>query len=130
LETVAIALATLLGADSTALAADTPAHVDSSYPNYQPPYPDGAQERGEQGVVMVDVYVRPNGRPKGARIAQSSGFYDLDTAAMQGVLNWRFVPATRDGEPVSDWTAVKIVYQLPVAATLQYPTAQPGTAPK
>jgi protein TonB len=65
---------------------------------------------------MVDVYVKPSGRPTKAKISQSSGFADLDEAAIESVLNWRFVPAMRGDDTVSDWTTVKIVYQLPVLA--------------
>jgi protein TonB len=84
-------------------------------------YPDAAQLNGEEGTVLVDVYVRPNGRAGKVRVAQSSGFNDLDNAAVESVLNWRFVPATRDGDLVSDWSAVKIVYQLPRPAPPQPP---------
>ena len=93
-------------------AADTPARVDMTQPHPQD-YPDAAQVNGEQGAVVLSVYVRPNGRVARYQIAQSSGFPDLDTAAVESVLNWRFVPATRDGGPISDWTRVRIVYQLP-----------------
>jgi protein TonB len=94
---------------------DAPARVDASYTNRQPPYPESAQVNGEQGTILVNVLVRPSGRPIKAWVASSSGFPDLDTAAVQGVLNWHFVPATRNGDTVSDWTTVKIVYQLPQA---------------
>jgi protein TonB len=97
---------------SAACAADTPARVDMMQPHPQD-YPDSAQVSGEEGAVLVSVYVRPNGRAGKVRVDRSSGFDDLDTAAVQSVLNWRFVPATRDGDQISDWTAVKVVYQLP-----------------
>lgn len=102
---------------------ETSAHVDLSAPHDQPPYPDGAQTSGEQGVVFVDVLVRPTGRPAKIRVSQSSGFTDLDNAAVQGVLNWRFVPALQDGDPVSEWTTVKIVYQLPTLVPLPTPAS-------
>jgi len=94
---------------------DAPARVDTSQPHAQPPYPSSAQDAGEQGIVVLDVYVWPNGKPMKVRISQSSGFKDLDTAAIQGVLNWHFVPAIQHGDMVSDWTSVKIVFQLPTA---------------
>lgn len=102
-----------------ALAEEMPAHIDLSQPHPQPPYPDSARAGGEQGSVLVDLYVRPNGRIAKYRVAQSSGFGDLDDAAVEGVLNWRFVPAVHDGDPVSDWTTVRIVFELPQAARAQ-----------
>jgi protein TonB len=97
---------------SGAAAADTPPRVDTTHPRMQE-YPDSAQLNGEEGTVLVGVYVRPNGRPSKIRVERSSGFSDLDNAAVESVLNWRFVPARLDGDIVSDWTTVKIVYQLP-----------------
>ena len=97
---------------SAAFAADTPARVDATQPRPQE-YPDSAQANGEEGTVLVRVYVRPNGRASRVRVDRSSGFTDLDNAAVESVLNWRFIPAMRNGDTVSDWAAVKIVYQLP-----------------
>ena len=111
-----------LGA-GTAFAADTPAHVDVTQPHPQL-YPESAQASGEEGTVLVNVYVRSNGKVGKYNLAQSSGFGDLDNAALESVLNWRFVPATRDGDLVSDWTTVKIVYQLPRVPA--QPTSPPG----
>jgi protein TonB len=111
-----VCCAALLGSVA-AQAADTPAHVDSTQPNAQPIYPDSSRAAGEQGTVLIDVLVRSSGRASQFRVAQSSGFGDLDAAAVQTVLNWRYVPATRDGDTVSDWTTVKVVYQLPKTAS-------------
>lgn len=105
-----------------ALAADSAPHVDLTQPHTQL-YPQSAQVSGEQGTVLVQVYVSPNGRVAKYSVSQSSGFGDLDNAALESVLNWRFVPAMRDGDPVSDWAVVKVVYQLPQAP------AQPASPP-
>lgn len=109
-----------LFAAGAAFAANLAPHVDLTQPHEQV-YPDSAQLNGEEGSVLVNAYVRPNGRVSKIKVAQSSGFADLDNAAVQSVLNWRFVPAMQDGDPISDWTAVKVVYQLP--------RAQPQPAP-
>jgi protein TonB len=94
---------------------DMPAHVDASYANPQPPYPDGAQVNGEQGNVVLNVQVSQGGHVRNVRINESSGFPDLDNAAIEGVLGWHFVAAVQGGETVSSWTRVKIVFQLPTA---------------
>ena len=36
----------------------------------------------------------------------------LDDAAVAAVLQWRFVPATRNGVPVCAWTAVPVRFTL------------------
>jgi protein TonB len=96
-----------------------PAHIDPAYPNRQPPYPATAQSSGEQGDVVVNVKVNTNGRVRTAKVDTSSGFADLDTAALDGVMGWRFVPASRAGDTVTAWTKVKIVFQLPTALPAQ-----------
>ncbi|MBI3675522.1 MAG: energy transducer TonB [Proteobacteria bacterium] len=87
--------------------------LDASWNNVQPAYPDSAQASGEEGSVDIALYVNPRGKPKKLRIVQSSGFEDLDDAAVDAVLNWKFVPATYDGDTVSQWTTVRIVFRLP-----------------
>ena len=112
----------IMGAGA-AFGASTAPHVDLTQPHTQV-YPESAQASGEQGTVLVQVYVGPNGRVAKYNVAQSSGFGDLDNAALESVLNWRFVPAMRDGDPVSDWTVVKVVYELPQAPA--QPSSPPG----
>jgi periplasmic protein TonB len=112
----ALALGTAMAPAKAQDARESAAHVDASQPHAQPPYPDTALASGEQGDVLVGVYVSPSGQIKKFRLAQSSGFNDLDDAAVESVLGWRFVPAIRDGNPVSDWTTVKVVFQMPQPA--------------
>jgi TonB family protein len=99
---------------ASVFATNSPPQVDLTQPHEQL-YPKAAQSNGESGTVTVGAYVDANGKVTKYNIAQSSGFADLDQAALQSVLNWRFVPAKQGGNPVSDWTTVKIVYQLPQA---------------
>jgi TonB family protein len=120
----ALALMLVLGSASTCLA-DSPAQVDRSRPTPAPNYPDSAQAAGEQGDVLLDVYVSSAGHPRKFRVNQSSGFGDLDNAAAEAVANWQFVPAVRGGDTVSDWTTVKIHFELPKAAEAA-PTATPA----
>lgn len=105
----ALVLATTLLA-SAALA--SPPHVDPSADNGTI-YPKNSQTLGEQGIVTVNAYVRPNGRATRVKLVNSSGYADLDTAAIQTVMNWKFIPAMENGEATSDWTKLQIVYKLP-----------------
>jgi protein TonB len=104
----------------------TPAHVDNAYPHYQPPYPDSAQLNGEQGTVTVEVQVSSTGQVRKVRLAGSSGFDDLDNAALEGVMGWHFVPTVQYGEPQTDWAKVKIVFQLPSAPPAATQVSAPG----
>ncbi|MGD0190371.1 MAG: energy transducer TonB [Rhizomicrobium sp.] len=101
------------------------ARLDETAPNPQPPYPDAAQQNGEQGTIVLRVHVRSSGRADKVRILETSGFADLDMAAEQGVLNWHYVPAAVDADD-ADWAVVKVVYQLPTyvpASTISQPTS-------
>jgi protein TonB len=120
----AVMIAGLLAA-SGASAANVAPHVDLTQPHVQE-YPVPAQASGEEGSVVVDVFVRTNGRPGKIKVAQSSGFPDLDNAAVESVFNWRFVPAMQGGDPVEDWAAVKVVYQLPSPAVQPVAARPPG----
>ncbi len=101
---------------AAAMAGYTAAHVDSTQANSEPVYPDSARAAGEEGAILVDVLVHSSGRPGSYRVSQSSGYGDLDAAAVQTVLNWKYVPAMRDGDAVTDWATVRIVYKLPQTA--------------
>lgn len=107
-----VAVALIAGSSSIACA-DSPAKVDRSYPTPAPDYPAAAQTNGEQGDVLVDVYVNSSGHPRKFKVHQSSGFPDLDNAAAEAVANWRFIPAIENGDTTSAWTTVKIHFELP-----------------
>ena len=92
-------------------AQDAPPRLDPAFQNYQPAYPDAAQVNGEQGDVALGVEVGANGRVRTVRVLRSSGFDDLDNAAIEGVMAWRYIPAVRDGEKRTEWTKVVIAFR-------------------
>jgi protein TonB len=98
----------------------SPPHVDPAA-NNTTVYPKGSQSLGEEGVVTVNAYVRQNGRATRVKLVQSSGYIDLDTAAIQTVMNWKFIPAMNGSEPTDDWTKLQIVYRLPDAPAKSNP---------
>jgi len=108
-----VAALALVAGNATTAVADSPAKVDHSYPTPQPDYPAAAQTNGEQGDVVVNVFVSSSGKPRKFKILQSSGFADLDNAAAEAAANWRYIPAIEGGDTTSDWTAVKIHFELP-----------------
>ncbi len=79
----------------------------------QPPYPPASRRKGETGQVVLRIEVLPNGRVGAANVESSTGFPDLDAAAVQDVQrNWRFVPGTSDGVPSTQWKTVKLNFGL------------------
>jgi periplasmic protein TonB len=102
-----------LGVSATAASAeDRRPEVDIARPT-PVVYPKVAQRWGEEGTVLVSVYVNESGNPVKVGVARSSGYIDLDNAAVDTVMNWHFVPAIRDGAVASDWARVQVIYKLP-----------------
>jgi TonB family protein len=109
-------LATLVGSllsVGTAAAQSGP-RLDPAYPNYQPAYPDAAQVNGEQGDVVLNLKLASSGRVRGVQVMQSSGFPDLDNAAVAGVLSWHYLAS----DSTSEVDGVKIAYRLPTAIVI------------
>jgi len=79
-------------------------------------YPMDAQRAGEEGTVAIQVYVLDSGRIHTARLLRSSGSDRLDNAALESVLAWHFNPAKQNGDPVSGWATVQVVYKVPAPA--------------
>ncbi|ALG69278.2 energy transducer TonB [Beggiatoa leptomitoformis] len=80
--------------------------------NPAPVYPLLSKRRGEQGKVRLRVNVNAEGRAEKLEVAISSGYEQLDQAALVTVKQWRFVPAKRGTEAVSAWVIVPINFQL------------------
>ncbi|MBA3902496.1 MAG: energy transducer TonB [Rhodocyclaceae bacterium] len=90
-----------------------PPRFDADYlDNPKPAYPPLSRRLGEEGKVILRVFVEPGGRPSKVEIQTSSGFPRLDEAAGAAVSRWRFVPARRGEEPVAAWVRVPIVFAL------------------
>ena len=67
---------------------------------------------GEEGRVLLRVFVDVEGRAEQVELKSSSGFPRLDQAAEDAVQRWKFVPAKRGNEVVATWVAVPIVFNL------------------
>ena len=66
-------------------------------------YPEALLEQGIEGQVLLRLYVDSAGSviPESTRIAESSGYPALDSAALVGSPELRFSPALRQGRPVA-----------------------------
>jgi periplasmic protein TonB len=73
-------------------------------------YPEVALQNRLQGHVVVLAWVDESGEVKDMWIATSSGYRELDTAALRAVLGAHFAPATRDGKPIAESVRVPITF--------------------
>ena len=86
---------------------------DADYLHNPPPaYPRMSRRMGEQGTVLVRVFISADGRAEKAEIRTSSGYPRLDEAALETVQRWRYVPGQRAGQPEAMWFNVPIRFVL------------------
>ena len=66
-------------------------------------YPPALLEQGIEGRVLLRLFVDAQGKliPDSTRVAESSGYPALDSAALAGSRELRFSPALRNGRAVS-----------------------------
>jgi protein TonB len=115
--TPAISTATSTTATSSQLTAKNPGlELPSSDADYlhnpKPAYPPMSRRLGEQGKVLVRVFIDASGQPQQAEVKQSSGFERLDQTALNTVLKWRYLPGKRNGTPEAMWLQVPLEFKL------------------
>jgi protein TonB len=87
--------------------------ADADYLKNPPPgYPRISRRNGEQGTVIVRVFISTQGAPEKAEVRASSGFARLDQAALEAVQRWRFVPGRRNGTPEAMWFNIPVRFIL------------------
>lgn len=87
--------------------------ADADYLKNPPPgYPRISRRNGEQGTVIVRVFISTHGTPEKAEVRTSSGFARLDQAALEAVQRWRFVPGRRNGTPEAMWFNIPVRFIL------------------
>ncbi|HNQ04068.1 MAG TPA: TonB family protein [Thiobacillaceae bacterium] len=90
-----------------------PPRFDADYlDNPAPVYPPLSRRLGEQGQVLLRVYVNAEGGAAQVEIRESSGFERLDKAALNTVRRWRFVPARQGDRGVAAWVLVPISFSI------------------
>jgi len=62
--------------------------------------------------VLVRLLVLPNGQVGDVNVVKSSGYPQLDAAALVEAGNWRYLPAIRHGQAVSAEINVAIRFKL------------------
>lgn len=78
----------------------------------KPEYPRRAVRLGLEGAVVLRIEVLADGTVGEVEFQRSSGHRLLDQAAVRGVKGWHFVPATRDGRPISTWVRKRILFRI------------------
>ena len=91
----------------------TAAAVDPRWPLTQAEYPSASIRFGEEGSVLLELVIAPDGRVRAASVVESSGHQRLDRAAVAEALRaWRLRPATLDGAPVESRHRIRVQFRL------------------
>ena len=80
--------------------------------NIRPDYPKGARQRGEQGDVILEIRVNADGTVDDVKVATSSGFAELDEAAVRAAKAAKFSPARSGHDPVASTARLKLQFKL------------------
>jgi protein TonB len=100
----------------------------SAPPDQEPPvalnadspiqYPPKLYDQKVEGDVVLRLFVDSTGRlvPESSRVAESSGYPALDSAALAGARQLRFAPARRHGLPVATAFLQPVEFRHPEAA--------------
>ncbi len=88
--------------------------VSASYRSApKPPYPPAMRSSRVEGRVGVRIAIDAEGKPTRVDITTPSGHADFDRTARSWILsNWRFNPATRDGEPIPSTVTTRVEFVL------------------
>ena len=83
-----------------------------------PAYPEVAARGKIEGVVLLELSIRPDGRVEDVRVLRSIPL--LDAAAMAAARQWVFSPTLLGGVPVGVTMSVSVRFSLTQAATASF----------
>jgi len=78
----------------------------------EPEYSPLARAYHIQGSVVFRIIVDEHGLPRDIHVVSPLGF-GLDEKAEEAIQKWRFVPGTKDGEPVPVIAQVEVNFRFP-----------------
>ncbi|MFC4309379.1 energy transducer TonB [Steroidobacter flavus] len=86
--------------------------IDSRRGLSEPYYSPADIRAGNEGTVVLSIYILADGRVGDVKLVSSSGHEGLDKSAMREAKKWRFVPGTTDGQPMAMWKQLPITFRL------------------
>ena len=75
-------------------------------------YPDSERRGGEEGWVMINLMVDPDGKAVEPTVVESIGSRAFEKEALRVVQSWTFEPAALGNQPVAAGTNVKLTFIL------------------
>ena len=102
--------ASLFALTGVASAAEVPASFDAK--NCKADYPKASLMNEEQGTVSMMFLVNADGSVAESKVEKTSGFKNLDKAAVKAISACKFKPGTKDGKADQTWTKVDYAWKL------------------
>ena len=93
-----------------AIAAEVAATFDPS--KCKAEYPKASLMNEEQGTVTMSFLVSPDGSVVESKLDKTSGYKNLDKAALKSLSACKFKPGTKDGAPAQTWAKVDYAWKL------------------
>ncbi|PWF55378.1 energy transducer TonB [Massilia glaciei] len=100
----------LFAAGGAAMAAEVPASFDPK--TCKAEYPKASLMNEEQGVVSMSFLVAADGKVVESKLEKTSGFKNLDRAAIKSISACKFKPGTKDGAAAQTWAKVDYAWRL------------------
>lgn len=75
-----------------------------------PPFPPGQADAPGSRIVVLIVDLDIEGTVTGVELEKSSGFPELDSAALDAATRWHFDPLQRDGKPIAGKARVPVSF--------------------
>lgn len=95
------------------LASDTPAKSTGEGALRPPPvYPVELRRAGKEGSVRLLAHIDSSGWVCTATVSRGAADARLNAAALESVRQWKFVPATKAGEPVEALISFQVTFHL------------------
>ena len=94
----------------SAVAAEVPASFDPS--KCKAEYPKASLMNEEQGTVSMSFLVNADGSVAESKLEKTSGFKNLDKAAIKAISACKFKPGTKDGAAAQTWSKVDYAWKL------------------
>lgn len=108
---LSVVAALVLSAMTVAVAAaEVPASFDPK--NCKADYPKASLMNEEQGTTSMSFLVAPDGSVVESKLEKTSGFKNLDKAALKALSACKFKPGSKDGKPEQSWTKVDYAWKL------------------
>ncbi|ART81909.1 hypothetical protein CBP31_04095 [Oceanisphaera profunda] len=93
----------------------TPKRIDTPSFTHKPAaiaYPIQAKRRGQEGTVLIEVWLDEQGKQIKRLLAKSSGVSALDSAALKAIVKWRFSAYVENGRGIAHRVHIPVRFKL------------------